>query len=223
MKDTIQIALDGPSGAGKSTIAKRLAAELGYIYLDTGAMYRAASLKALRLGLAPGDEAAVAEIPGNTAIAFGNVRGELRIYLDGEDVSAAIREHQVSMAASDISKHAAIRAWLGEVQREMARRENVIMDGRDIGTRVLPGAQLKFFLTATPEVRARRRYEELKARGQDVEFQTVLDDVNARDLQDTTRENDPLRPAADAVIVDTSDMSFEQVVAFLLERVGTKR
>ena len=216
------IAIDGPSGAGKSTLAKRLARELGYLYLDTGALYRTVGLAALRAQADPqrADELG-ALLPG-LQIDLRYVDGEQRIFLNGEDVSGSIRTEEVSMAASHVSAHPALRAFLLETQRGLARQNDVIMDGRDIGTVVLPNAQVKIFLTASPEARARRRYDELRARGETVDYAVVLADVQQRDYNDTHREIAPLRPAADAVTVDTTSCDFEQSLALLLDATRQK-
>ena len=193
---SIAIAIDGPSGAGKSTLAKRLAGEMGYLYVDTGAMFRAVGLYALRAGKDPADVA--------------HVDGAQHIYLNGEDVSEAIRQEQVGMAASAVAVHPAVRSFLLGQQRAIASTNNVLMDGRDIGTVVLPDAQVKIFLTASPEARAARRAAELAAKGQPSDYETVLADIRRRDDQDTHRAAAPLRQAEDAVLADTSELDFEQ-------------
>ncbi len=205
------IAIDGPSGAGKSTLAKRLAAELGYLYVDTGAIYRTVGLAALRRDIAPGDEEGVLSLLPTLTIATEYAGDGLQhMYLDGEDVTDAIRQHAVSDAASQVSAIPGVRAFLMETQRRFARESNVIMDGRDIGTVVLPQAELKIFLTAQPEARASRRYEELLARGQQAEYETVLQDVMDRDFRDSHRAAAPLRQAEDAVLVDTTRLDLEE-------------
>lgn len=205
------IAIDGPSGAGKSTLAKRLAAELGYLYVDTGAIYRTVGLAALRRDIAPGDEEGVLSLLPTLTIATEYADDGLQhMYLDGEDVTDAIRQHAVSDAASQVSAIPGVRAFLMETQRRFARESNVIMDGRDIGTVVLPQAELKIFLTAQPEARASRRYEELLARGQQAEYETVLQDVMDRDFRDSHRAAAPLRQAEDAVLVDTTRLDLEE-------------
>ncbi len=205
------IAIDGPSGAGKSTLAKRLAKELGFLYLDTGAIYRTVGLHALRQGVDPGDEAAVlALLPGLTVTTGYGPDGLQHMYRNGEDVTEAIREHQVSDAASKVSAIPGVRAYLLEMQRRAARESDVVMDGRDIGTVVLPQAQVKIFLTAQPEARARRRYDELLARGQQADYEQVLRDVIDRDWRDTHREVAPLKQAEDAILVDTTQLSLEE-------------
>lgn len=209
----VSVAIDGPSGAGKSTLAKRLAQELGYTYVDTGAMYRAIGLYALRAGRDPHDAAAVEALLPAIHLRLASIDGAQHIYLNGEDVSAAIREEAVGMAASAVGAHPPVRAFLLELQRGMARTQDVLMDGRDIGTVILPDATVKIFLTASPEARAARRWKELAAKGADETYEKVLEDVRRRDEQDTTRAAAPLRQADDAVRVDTSELDFEQSVA----------
>ncbi len=212
------VALDGPSGAGKSTLAKRLAAELGFLYVDTGAIYRTLGLFALRRGVDPGDEAAVKELlPGfSFQIEYGD-DGLQHMFLDGEDVTGDIRRPEVSPAASKISAIPAVRAYLLDTQRRLALSHDVIMDGRDIGTVVLPEADVKIFLTASARDRAHRRCEELLARGNQVELETVLADIIERDARDTERAAAPLRQAEDALLVDTSGNTFEESLTLLLK------
>lgn len=204
------IAIDGPSGAGKSTLAKMLAGELGYLYVDTGAIYRTVGLAAFRSGVEPRDgEAVSALLPGlKINMAYGE-DGLQHMYLNGEDVTGAIRQHEISAYASAVSAIPAVRAFLLEMQRSLARENNVIMDGRDIGTVVLPNADLKIYLTADAADRARRRYLELIQRGQDAEYEQVLRDVVERDRQDMEREIAPLRRAEDAVLADTTGIDLE--------------
>ena len=204
------VAIDGPSGAGKSSPARRCAAELGLLYVDTGAIYRTVGLAALRRGVDPKKEEAVAAILPELAIGMGYEDGEQRMYLNGEDVSREIRMPEISMYASDVSAHAAVRSFLLEMQRKLARENCVIMDGRDIGTVVLPEAKLKIYLTASPEARAERRMKELQAKGVEQSFEEVLRDIILRDEQDMNREVAPLRQAEDAVLVDTTEIDFDQ-------------
>lgn len=212
------IAIDGPSGAGKSTLARRVAQAMGYLYVDTGAIYRTLGLAALRRGVAPEDSNRVVALLEQIRIDLRHGGDGLqRMYLDGEDVSAAIREPEVSRYASAVSAIPEVRAFLMEMQRDLARRQNVIMDGRDIGTVVLPDADVKIFLTASAEDRARRRYEELRERGNDVDFDTVLRDIIARDERDTQRAAAPLRQAEDAVAVDTTGNTLEESFRLLLD------
>ncbi len=206
----ISVAIDGPSGAGKSTLAKRLAKELGYLYVDTGAMYRAIGLYALRHGVDPRDEAAVVSLLPAIQIELRYENGAQRVILCGEDVSEAIRAEEVGMATSAVSAHPPVRAFLLELQRGMARAHNILMDGRDIGTVILPDATVKVFLTASPEARAQRRLKELREKGTDTDYDTVLQDIRQRDYQDSHRAAAPLRQAEDAVLVDTSELDFEQ-------------
>lgn len=206
----ISIAIDGPSGAGKSSLAKRLAAELGYVYVDTGAMYRAIGLYALRAGQNTRDAAAVAALLPAIRLDIRAGQGAQQVLLNGEDVTAAVRQEAVGMAASDVSAHPAVRAFLLATQRALAERSNVLMDGRDIGTVVLPNATVKIYLTATPQARAQRRLAELQARGEAANYDTVLADICRRDDQDTHRAVAPLRQAADAIRLDTSDIGLEE-------------
>ena len=215
----ISIAIDGPSGAGKSSLAKRLAAELGYVYVDTGAMYRAIGLYTLRAGQNTKDAAAVAALLPDIHLDIRPGQGAQQILLNGEDVTETVRQEQVGMAASDVSAHPAVRAFLLETQRALAARSNVLMDGRDIGAVVLPDATVKIFLTATPEARAQRRLAELQAKGQAADYATVLADIRLRDDQDTHRAVAPLRQAADAVLLDTSAIGLEESYALLKKTV----
>lgn len=215
----ISIAIDGPSGAGKSSLAKRLAAELGYVYVDTGAMYRAIGLYTLRAGQNTKDAAAVAALLPDIHLDIRPGQGAQQILLNGEDVTETVRQEQVGMAASDVSAHPAVRAFLLETQRALAARSNVLMDGRDIGTVVLPDATVKIFLTATPEARAQRRLAELQAKGQAADYATVLADIRLRDDQDTHRAVAPLCQAADAVLLDTSAIGLEESYALLKKTV----
>ncbi len=207
------IAIDGPAGAGKSTLARRIAGELGYIYVDTGALYRTVALYLLRQHIDAADTDKVeAALPGiRVDIRFEE--GLQQVYLNGENVSGQIRTPEVSMMASASSALPAVRRFLLEQQRELARTHDVVMDGRDIGTVVLPQANVKIFLTASAEERARRRYEELMEKGQEVTFQDVLRDMKQRDAQDESRAVAPLKPAEDAIRVDTTGDTLEQSVA----------
>ena len=216
MKDFYSIAIDGPSGAGKSTMARKLAADFGFIYVDTGAIYRTVGLAAYRAGIDRHDEPAVKALLPKLSIEMRyNEAGEQRMFLDGEDVSEAIRMPEISICASDVSSLPAVRSFLLEMQRKLAREHNVVMDGRDIGTVVLPDADLKIFLTASAEQRAKRRMLELEAKGVDASFDEVLKDIEYRDDQDTKRAAAPLRAAEDAVRVDTSSLNFEESAAVL--------
>ena len=217
------IAIDGPSGAGKSSLERRLAVMFQFIYVDTGAIYRTVGLAAYRAGIDRRDEAAVAALLPEINITMGyNEAGEQRMYLDGEDVSAQIRLPEISICASDVAALPAVRAYLLEMQRKLARENHVIMDGRDIGTVVLPEAELKIFLTASAQARARRRLLELESKGVSSSFEEVLKDIEYRDVQDSSRAAAPLKAAEDAVLVDTSEIDFEQSLALLAELVVTK-
>ena len=219
----LSIAIDGPSGAGKSSLARAAARELGLIYVDTGAIYRTVGLAAYRAGIDRRDEAAVAALLPKIQITMGyNEAGEQRMYLDGEDVSADIRLPEISICASDVAALPAVRAYLLEMQRKLARENHVIMDGRDIGTVVMPEAELKVFLTASAEARARRRLLELESKGVSSSFEEVLKDIEYRDVQDSSRAAAPLKAAEDSVLVDTSELDFEQSLALLAELVVTR-
>lgn len=205
------IAIDGPAGAGKSTLARKLAKEFGFLYVDTGAIYRTVALKAFRAGVDPSSAEQVEPLLSAMDIRMDyDDKGEQCMYLDGEDVSKAIREHHVSALASSVSAIPAVRAFLLDFQRKQAREHNVVMDGRDIGTVVLPDADVKIFLTASPEARAKRRTKELLEKGQQADFDTILRDIMARDEQDANRPIAPLKQAEDAVRVDTTYLNLEQ-------------
>lgn len=219
---TIAIAIDGPAGAGKSTISRILAKELEYIYVDTGALYRAVGYYMLENGVAPEDtDAVVAQLP-NVEVSLQFVDGVQQVILNGENVSNMIRTPAVSMAASTVSAIPAVRQFLFDLQQNMAKTNNVIMDGRDIGTVVLPWAQVKIFLTASPEARAKRRFIELKEKGETVSFEEVLADMKQRDYNDSHRATAPLKAADDAVVADTSDITLEESVELLKSIVKEK-
>ena len=215
----ISVAIDGPSGAGKSSMAKRLAADLGYTYVDTGAMYRSIGLYTLRQGKDPADAAAVEALLPQIHLDIRVEEGTQHIYLNGEDVSEAIRTEECGMAASAVAAHPAVRAFLLDTQRNLAARQDVLMDGRDIGTVVLPHATVKIFLTATPEARATRRLAELRQKGQPAEYDKVLADIRQRDYQDSHRAVAPLRQAEDAIRIDTSEIGIEESFALLKKTV----
>ena len=220
MNGFYSIAIDGPSGAGKSTQARRLAEAFNFIYVDTGAIYRTLGLACLRAGIDRKDtDAVMALLRGLDIDIRYNEAGEQCMTLNGEDVSREIRLPEISICASDVSSLAEVRSFLLEMQRKFARENNVIMDGRDIGTVVLPEAELKIYLTASPEARAERRLKELRQKGQDQSFEEVLKDINYRDEQDMNRTAAPLRKADDAVLVDCSEIDFEQTFALLCEIV----
>ena len=204
------VAIDGPSGAGKSSLARRCAQALGLLYVDTGAIYRTVGMAALRRGVDRKDEQAVAAILPELEIGMGYENGEQKMFLNGEDVSREIRLPEISICASDVSALPGVRAFLLEMQRKMAREHDVIMDGRDIGTVVLPEAELKIYLTASAEARAERRMKELLAKGVETSFEEVLADIRKRDDQDMNREVAPLRRAEDAVLVDTTGLTLEE-------------
>ena len=219
------IAIDGPSGAGKSTLAKKIAAELGFLYVDTGAIYRTVGLYAKKNNVDPHDGPAVTALLDTIQIDMNyGEDGLQRMYLNGEDVTTDIRQHEISAYASAVSAIPEVRAFLLDMQRSFARTNNVVMDGRDIGTVVLPDAQIKVFLTADPEDRARRRYEELIQRGQQADYETVLKDLVQRDYNDSHRASAPLRQADDALLLDTTGNTLAQSQKLLLaavkERLG---
>lgn len=217
------VAIDGPSGAGKSTLAKAVAKALGIMYVDTGAIYRVIGLAAQRRGVDGRDESAVMAFLPQIDIGMKHgADGTQRMYLDGEDVSDAIRLPEISMYASDVSAHASVRTFLLEMQRKLAREQSVIMDGRDIGTVVLPNAEVKIFLTADAEVRAKRRFLELEQRGTPKPYEEVLAELKERDYNDTHRAAAPLRAAEDAVTVDTSALDFDQSRELLLKTIREK-
>ena len=218
----INIAIDGPSGAGKSTIAKSIAARKKITYLDTGAMYRAVGLKVYLTNSDMYDENQLSNILDNLDLDIKYVNGEQKVFLDGKDVSKDIREHHISKLASDVSAIPACRLKLVDLQRRIAEKSDCVLDGRDIGTYVLPDANVKIFLTASPEVRATRRYKELLAKGQKVEYDKVLSDINERDKNDSSRAFAPLKKADDAVEIDSSDMTIEQVIAVIDEMLSQK-
>ena len=213
ISEIYNIAFDGPAGSGKSTVAKILAADYNILHLDTGAMYRACGLKALRMGIDPADKDGVESILPDLNLEIEYKDGAQHTILDGEDVSLAIRENPVSMAASTISAHHAVRVKMVEMQREIAKSMSCVLDGRDIGTAVLPDAKFKFFITADSKVRAMRRFDELTQRGQQVDFEKLHAEIVERDKQDSEREFSPLMCADDAVLIDTSNMSIKEVVA----------
>ena len=223
MAKTYSIAIDGPAGAGKSTIAKRLAKELGYYYVDTGAIYRTVAYFMDLLGVSPKDVDGVERYIDELTIDIEyDEEGTQHMLMNGMDVTADIRTQDISQKASLVSAHAVVRDVLLDMQRDVAKKHNVIMDGRDIGTVVLPKATVKIFLTAAPEVRAKRRCDELNAKGQKANFDKVLKEIQQRDYQDTHREIAPLKQAKDAVKVDTSELDIDGVVAAIKEIIGKK-
>ncbi|HCT90859.1 MAG TPA: (d)CMP kinase [Lachnospiraceae bacterium] len=220
---SFNIAIDGPAGAGKSTIAKKIAAKLSYIYVDTGAMYRAMALYFLRLGLDPEDSESMAAACGSADISIRYVDGEQNVLLNGENVTPYIRSEEVGNMASKSSPVPQVREKLTQLQKELAARENVVMDGRDIGTCVLPRAQIKIYLTASTHTRALRRFKELEEKGIRESLEAIEADIADRDYRDMHRELSPLRQAEDAWYLDTSDMSIEEVVEAILGRVAQYR
>lgn len=218
MKHTA-VAIDGPAGAGKSTIARAAAERLGFVYCDTGALYRAVGLYCVRSGVDLKNDADISAKLPDISLEIKLISGAQRVFLNGEDVSEEIRLPEISMAASAVSAVPEVRAALLELQRSMARTNSVIMDGRDIGTVVLPDADVKIFLTARPEVRAKRRYDELVKKGADTTFEAVLEDLNKRDYNDTHRAAAPLKQAEDAVLADTSELDFERSVDLVCDLI----
>lgn len=216
-KQLYQIAIDGPAGAGKSTVAKKVAELLGFLYLDTGAMYRVIAYKAMQMGISLYNEAEITKLAMRTEIAFGLNQLEQTVYCDGQDVSMKIRNPEVSRAVSTVASYPGVRKRLVTLQRQEAAKGNVVMDGRDIGTFVLPQAQVKIFLTASEEERASRRYAEDIQKGKGTSLAKVLKDIRARDKLDTEREHSPLKPASDAIILDTTDQSIEEVVQQIVQ------
>lgn len=207
----INVAIDGPAGAGKSTIAKSASKKLGFIYVDTGALYRTIALSAIRSNVID-DTAQLEKMLEKITVELKFENGAQRVYLNGEDVSDFIRTPEISMGASRVSAVPAVRAFLLDLQRNIAKNNNVIMDGRDIASVVLPDADCKIFLFASPECRAKRRYKELVEKGEQVTYEEVLDDVNKRDYQDSHREIAPLKPTDESIMVDTSDLTLEESI-----------
>lgn len=217
----ISIAIDGPAGAGKSTISKVIAKKLGIIYVDTGAMYRAVALYAIRNGVnTRNEDGRLESILDEIEVDIAYEDGVQHIYLNGEDVSDAIREPEVSMGASNVAVVPSVRLKLVELQRELAKKQSVIMDGRDIGTYVLPDADVKIFLTATAEERAKRRFDELQAKGIESSYDEVLCDMKKRDLNDSTRDFAPLKQADDAALIDTTKYNFDESVEMILSHIN---
>lgn len=218
----VAIAIDGPAGAGKSTIARRVAEQLGYYYVDTGALYRAIGLFVLRAGKQPANAEEVIPLLPQIQLTLGHTNGEQRVFLNQEDVSEQIRTAEVSLASSQVSAIPQVRDFLLDLQRELAQKHNVVMDGRDIGTVVLPQAQVKIFLTASLEERARRRWKEMCEKGMQADFATVLDDVRRRDEQDMNRAVAPLVPADDSVLADTTGKTLQQSIELLLSIIRSR-
>ncbi len=223
MKETekmINVAIDGPAGAGKSTISKAAAKELGFIYIDTGALYRTVGLNAMRKKAdLESAESIEKTLTNDLSVELRFIDGEQRMFLNGEDVSLSIRTPAASMAASKVSAVPAVRKYLFDLQKKLAKENDCIMDGRDIGTVVLPDAKVKIFLTASPESRAKRRFEELLEKGMDVKFEDVLADMKQRDYNDSHRAIAPLKPAEDAILLDTSGFELEKSVALIIKTI----
>ena len=216
----INVAIDGPAGAGKSTISRKAAAELGYIYIDTGALYRTVGLNALRKGAdLQSDDAIVATLTDDVKVELKFIDGEQRMFLSDEDVSDKIRTPEASMAASRVSAVPKVREFLFDLQKKLARENNCVMDGRDIGTVVLPDADVKIFLTASPEARAERRFKELTEKGMDVKYEDVLADMIKRDYDDSHRAIAPLKQADDAILCDTSNIGLEESIALIIKTI----
>jgi cytidylate kinase len=216
------IAIDGPAGAGKSTVAKHLAAHFGLLNLETGAMYRAFALKGLRSGISPEDAAGLQHLAGTTAIVLEPASNGNRVLLDGVDVTGEIRDPEVTQAASRVSVHPAIRAWMVDLQREMGSRGGVVMEGRDIGTVVFPDADLKFFLDASPEARSQRRYEQAGSGAVVATPEAISKELRERDERDRNRAESPLRAAPDAVVIDSTRLSLDEVLARIEGLVGER-
>ncbi|MEE3429090.1 MAG: (d)CMP kinase [Ruminococcus sp.] len=215
---SIAIAIDGPAGAGKSTISKSAAKQLGFIYIDTGALYRTVGLAASRAGVEPVESKEVDELLSKITVELTfNDKGEQVVLLNKEDVSGLIRTPEASMMASKISAVPAVRAYLLDLQRDMAKKNNVIMDGRDIGTVILPDAEVKIYLTATPEARAERRYKELVEKGMDVKYEDILEDVKTRDYNDMHRDIAPLKKADDAILADTTEVDLQGSIDLIVK------
>lgn len=218
----INVAIDGPSGAGKSSISREAARRLGFIYVDTGAMYRAAAVFVMQRRIDPDDAEKIGAILPMLDIELRYEDGEQKVYLSGENVSRVIRTREVTRCAPIVSAHPKLRQCLSDMQQEMAQRNNIIMDGRDIGTVVLPNADVKIFLTASPEVRARRRYKELLEKGMETDYEDVLADIRERDYYDEHKPISPLRPAKDSVLIDTSELDFEHSVQLVVDTIKSR-
>lgn len=216
------IAVDGPAGAGKSTVAKRAARELGFVYLDTGAMYRALTLKVIEQNIEIKDTQRIISLARNTTIDLLDNEGALKVMLDGRDVSKEIREPRITKSVSDIAKIKEVREVMVALQRKLGKEKNCVLDGRDIGTVVFPGAEKKFYIDADFKERVRRRYKELKAAGQEVTEQDIEWDLSNRDSIDSSREHAPLKKADDAVYLDTTSLTIEQVVELMLKEISVK-
>ena len=215
----INVAIDGPAGAGKSSVARAAAEKLGFIYVDTGALYRSIGVNAMRNGIAPDDRNGVISLLPSTKLELKYIDGVQRVFLGGDDISEEIRLPEASMAASNVSAIPEVREFLLDLQRDIAKNNNVIMDGRDIGTVILPDAQYKFFLTASAEVRAERRFKELKEKGIEVDYNQLLDEIIKRDYNDSHRETAPLKKADDAILIDSSNMTLEESIGAIIGKI----
>ncbi len=222
MRDRPIIAIDGPVASGKSTCGKKIAAILGYLYLDTGALYRAVGLKAIRSSIDLDDNTATQRMLKNTHISLEPSTDGQQTYLDGDDVSEAIRSQEAAAAASAVSRLPEVRRFLMEIQREMGVNGGIVMDGRDIGTVIFPDAHIKFFLAADPQIRARRRFKELQAKGAEIDYNTVLEESIKRDNADSSRTEAPLRAAADAIRIDSSEKNIEETVKEMIGIIQNK-
>jgi len=223
LKRELIVAVDGPSGSGKSTLSRLLAAALNYINIDTGAMYRSVGLAAHRAGIDPEDDLALAELCQGLAIEFARSGADERVLLNGEDVSGAIRTPEMSMMASRVSACSAVREAMGQLQKSMGEQGGVVLEGRDIGTVVFPQAEVKFFLLASAAERGRRRFEELRAKGLQVDLQQTIAEVEERDAADSNRQHAPLVQAEDALVIDTTAMTIDQVLQEMLRMVNERR
>ncbi len=218
----ISVAIDGPSGAGKSSISKTVAKKLGFIHVDTGALYRALAYTFIKNGINLGDEISIENLLKTTNVKIKHINGVQSVFVNDENITGFIRTEEVSMGASNISKMPIIRSFLLGLQRQIAAENNVIMDGRDIGTVVLPNADVKIFLTASPQKRAERRYKELLEKNENIVYNDIIEDIIKRDYQDEHREIAPLKPAEDSVLVDTSDLNFDESVQKITEVIEAK-
>ncbi len=218
----ISVAIDGPSGAGKSSISKTVAKKLGFIHVDTGALYRALAYTFIKNGINLGDEISIENLLKTTNVKIKHINGVQSVFVNDENITGSIRTEEVSMGASNISKMPIIRSFLLGLQRQIAAENNVIMDGRDIGTVVLPNADVKIFLTASPQKRAERRYKELLEKNENIVYNDIIEDIIKRDYQDEHREIAPLKPAEDSVLVDTSDLNFDESVQKITEVIEAK-
>ncbi|HUL31599.1 MAG TPA: (d)CMP kinase [Thermodesulfobacteriota bacterium] len=222
MKKKLTVAIDGPSGAGKSTVARSLATRLGYVYIDTGAMYRSLAVWAKKRGIPPEDELTLSQLAFSIRIRFARGKRQTRVYCEGEDVTEAIRTPEISRLASSISKQKGVREALVQMQREMGKKGGVVLEGRDIGTVVFPDADAKFYLDADSSERARRRYDEMVGKGEKADFKETFEELSKRDHNDMHRVHSPLRKAEDAVVIDSTHRSVEEVVEEMIRIIQEK-